>query len=125
MRVMDMMCVLWTCGAEKCRGDFGRTCVRFCAEERTQERTWVRCERRVSRRASSLPEDAEPFHRPRRMRSLRTQDFSVLADPSGLSLQVRSLSCAMSGERVGGSSRETRGAMEARGDGASDDVLGF
>ena len=55
MRVMGMMCVLWTCGAEKCRGDFGRTCVRFRAEERTQERTWVRCERRVSRRASSLP----------------------------------------------------------------------
>ena len=62
---------------------------------------------------------------PRGIADLRTQDFSVLADPSGLSLQVRSLSCAMSGERVGGSSRETRGAMEARGDGASDDVLGF
>ena len=75
--------------------------------------------------SASLPEDAEPCHRPRRMRSVRAQDLVVLAGPSGLSLQVRSLSCAMSGERVGGSSRETRGAIEARGDGASDDVLGF
>jgi len=49
-------------------------------EERTEGRTWNWRERRVS----SLPEDAEPCHRPRRMRSVRTQDLSVLAGPSGL-----------------------------------------
>ena len=125
MRVMGVVCALWSCGAEKCPFDFGRTCVRLRAEERTKERTWVWRERRAARRVSSPPEDAEPCHRPRRMRGVRAQDLVVLAGPSGPSLQVRSLSCAMSGERVGGSSRETRGAIEARGDGASDGVLGL
>ena len=35
MRVMGVVCALWSCGAEKCPFDFGRTCVRFRAEERT------------------------------------------------------------------------------------------
>ena len=35
MRVMGVVRAPWSCGAEKCPFDFGRTCVRFRAEERT------------------------------------------------------------------------------------------
>ena len=122
MRVMGVVCAPWSCGTEKCPFDFGRTCVpEERTEERTKERTWDWRERRVfiapegCGALSSPPKDAErgssaPFGTGR---------------PGGLSLQVRSLSCTMSGERVGGSSRETRSAIEARGDGAADGVLGF
>ena len=65
------------------------------------------------------------LHRPRRMRSALAQPLSGLAGPGGLSLQVRSLSCTMSGGRVDGSSQETRSAIGARGDGAADGVFGF
>ena len=79
----------------------------------------------ILRRVSSPPKDAEPCRRPLRMRSVEAQPLSGLAGPSGLSLQVRSLSCTMSGGRVGGSSRETRSANEAFGDGAANGVLGL
>ena len=71
------------------------------------------------------PEGCGAFSSPPKDAELANSGFLVLAGPSGLSLQVRSLSCAMGGQRVGGSSRETRGAIEARGDGASDGVFCF
>ena len=38
MRVMGVVCALWSCGTEKCPFDFGgRMCVRFRAEERADE----------------------------------------------------------------------------------------
>ena len=122
MPVMGVMCAPWSCGTEKRPFDFGRTCVPHpFPEERTKERTWDWRERRVS----SPPKETEPCHRPRRKRSVKAQPRSGLAGPGGLSLQVRSLPCTMSGERVVGSSRETRSAIEARGDGAANGVFGF
>ena len=100
MHVMGVVCALWSCGTEKCMllFDFGRTCVRFRAEERTKERTWVWRERRVS----SPPKGMEPCHQPSLgPESEKAQPLSGLVGPGGLSLLVRSLSCTMSGERVG------------------------
>ena len=51
MGVVGVVCALWSCGAEKCPFGFGRTCVRFRAEERTEERTTpsgIRIVRRLS-----------------------------------------------------------------------------
>ena len=88
MRVMGVVRAPWSCGAEKCPFDFGRTCVRFRAEERTKERTWVWRERRVS----SPPKGMEPFHQPSKgPESEKAQPLSGLAGPGGLSLQVRSV----------------------------------
>ena len=69
--------------------------------------------------------------RPRRewivgeLRSLRTWLAEAFLPVLLSALLVRSLSCAMSGERGGDSSRETRSATGACGDGASDGALGF
>ena len=41
MRVMGVVCALWSCGTEKRLFGFVRTCVRCRAEERTKERTNV------------------------------------------------------------------------------------
>ena len=55
----------------------------------------------------------------------KAQFLAEVAGRSLSALLVRSLPCAMSGERAGCSSRETRGAIGAFGDGAADGVLVF
>ena len=78
------------------------------------------------RRVSQTPKGMDDSHQtPKGVDSRGAQFLAEVAGRSLSALLVRSLSCAMSGGRVGDSSRETRGAIGACGDGASGGVLGF
>ena len=108
MRVMAVVCAPWSCGTGKCPFGFRRTCVLFRAEERTKE--WTKVWR--MRRVSQTPKGMDDSQTPKRVVGRSRGGAQFLAEVAGRSLSalmvVRSLPCAMSGGRVGDSSRETR-----------------
>ena len=92
MRVMGVVCALWSCGTEKCLllFDFGRTCVRFRAEERTKERTNVWGSRIVLQTPKGMDACCHPTPKGGEIGSAR-----VLSEVAGRSLSAFCSACQL------------------------------